>query len=50
MYFGYMQRAGIWLERLDDLESPEYRNEQQNIALAKALATWTAGVEHEQSE
>lgn len=40
MYLGYMLRAGIWLERLDDRESPEYRNEQQNIALAKALAIW----------
>lgn len=40
MYFVYMQRAGVWLERLDDTSSPEFRNEQQDIALAKALAIW----------
>lgn len=40
MYFVYMQRAGVWLERLDDLASPKFRQEQQDIALAKALAIW----------
>lgn len=40
MYFVYIQRAGVWLERLDGLESPKFRNEQQDIALAKALAIW----------
>lgn len=40
MYYGYMLRAGIWLEFLNDRVSPKFRNEEQNIALAKALAIW----------